>query len=98
MVDPTQIALKVPGTPISASWLYCTNFVSLNTGKTDVVRPAMIPAPDTSENDGGFLPIQCEANGTGYNQVLKYNEWSSEIAVGIWIGTDRQSEPRQRRI
>lgn len=28
---------KAPGIRISASWLYCTNFVSLNTGKTDVV-------------------------------------------------------------
>ena len=97
MVNPTQIALKVLETRISASWLYCTNFVSLNTGKTDVVRPATTPAPDP-ENDGGFLPIQCVTNRTGYNQVLKYNEWSSEIKVGIWIGTDRQSERRQRRV
>ena len=48
-----QNVLKVAGTRIFASWLYCTNFVSLNIGRTDVVRPAWLPPLDPNE-----LPIQ----------------------------------------
>lgn len=69
----------MPGIRIFASWLFCTNFVSLNTGKTDVVGPVKTQDPD--KNDGGFLTIQCATSETGHNQAtleMYDNEWSSE--------------------
>jgi len=50
VVNQTQTALKVAGTHIFASWLYYTNFADLNTGRTDVVKPAWLRRPDTKED------------------------------------------------
>lgn len=70
---------KVPGIRIFASWLFCTNFVSLNIGKTDVVGPAKTQDPD--KNDGGLLTGQSATSETGHNQAaleMHDDEWSSE--------------------
>lgn len=75
----SQTVRKVPGIRIFASWLFCTNFVSLNIGKTDVVGPAKTQDPD--KNDGGLLTGQSATSETGHNQAaleMHDDEWSSE--------------------
>ena len=50
VVNQIQAVLKVVEILTFASWLFFTNFAVLNTGKTDVVKPAGSRRPDTKQN------------------------------------------------
>ena len=45
-----KTASKTAGTHIFASWLYSTSFASLNTGRTDVAKLALVLRCDASFN------------------------------------------------
>ena len=50
VVNQIQAVLRVVEILTFASWLYFTNFADLNTGKTDVVKPAWRRRPDTKQD------------------------------------------------
>lgn len=89
MVNQIQVVLRVVEILTFASWLYFTNFADLNTGKTDVVKPAWRRRPDTKQDKSHCRAIPMQYHRK-YNQEQHYNEWSLEM-VGIRIDTVRNA-------